>query len=146
MSVVRFERFFRVAAGLHMDKTDLRRHGDFVNQKLHDLLVRGQATAKANGSGIIEPHDLPITKGLQESIHQFRRIDQEVELRPILDELAARPPLDLVYSDETEARLPGLAGGLSFALARCFKILDPDLKNPRPDDWERSTRIFDLLL
>jgi hypothetical protein len=146
MSVARFERFFRVAAGLDVDKTDLRRHSDFVNQKLYDLLLRGQAAAKANGRDIIEPHDLPITKGLQESIHQFRRIDEEVELQPILDELAARPPLDLAYSDDTEARLPEFAGGLSLALARCFRILDPDLKNPQAEHWERSIRIFNLLL
>jgi hypothetical protein len=104
MSVVKFERFFRIAAGLDADKADLRRHGDFVNQKLYDLLLRVQAAAKANGRDIIQPHDLPITKGLQECIHQFREIDEEIELRPILDELAARPPLDLFYSDETEAR------------------------------------------
>jgi len=146
MSVARFERFFRVAAGLDVDKTDLGRHSDFINQKLYDLLLRGQAAAKANGRDIIEPHDLPITKGLQESIHQFQRIDEEVELRPILDELAARPPLDLAYSDDTEARLPEFAGGLSLALARCFRILDPDLKNPQPQHWERSIRIFNLLL
>jgi Domain of unknown function (DUF1931) len=29
-------------------------------RKVHDLLVRGQATAKANGRDIIEPYDLPI--------------------------------------------------------------------------------------
>lgn len=146
MSVARFERFFRIAAGLDVDKADLRRHGDPVNQKLHDLLLRGHAAAKANGRDIIQPHDLPITKGLQECIHQFREIDEEIELRPIPDELAARPPLDLLFSDETEARLAEVVGGLSLALARCFKILDPDLKNPLPEHWERSIRIFDLLL
>ena len=146
MSVARFERFFRVAAGLDVDKEDLRRHGDFVNRKLYDLLLIGQAAAKANGRDIIQPHDLPITKGLQESIHQFRKMDEEIELRPILDDLAARPPLDLAYADETEARLPEIAGGLSLALARCFRIVDPDLKNPHPEHWDRCFRIFGLLL
>ena len=58
----------------------------------------------------------------------------------------ARPPLDLAYGVETEARLPEVAGGLSLALARTFKIIDPDLKNPQSEHWERSFRIFDLLL
>jgi len=33
------------------------------------------------------------------------------------------------------------------ALARSFKIIDPDLKNPQARrHWERSFQIFDLLL
>jgi hypothetical protein len=146
MSVAKFERFFRTAAELDVDKSDLRRHGDFINQKLYDLLLLGQATAQANGRDIIQPHDLPITKGLQECIHQFRQLGVEIELQPILDELAARPPLDLAYADETEARLAGIAGGVSLALSRCFKILEPHLKNPGSVHWERSFRIFSLLL
>ena len=81
-----------------------------------DLLLRAQA-AKANGRDVIEPHDLPITKGLQERIHEFRTLDEEIELQPILEHLAARPPLDLAYGEETEARLPTIAGGISAALA-----------------------------
>jgi hypothetical protein len=146
MSVPKFERFFRLAAGLDIDKEDIKRYSDFVNRKIYDLLLRGQAAAKANGRDIIEPFDLPITKGLQESIYAFRKIDAEIELKSILEYVIAQPPLDLAYSLETEVRLPGIAGGLSVALARTFKIIDPDLKNPRSEHWERSFRIFDLLL
>ena len=110
MSIPKFERFFRLAAGLDVDKTDLKRYSEFVNRKIYDLLLRGQAAAKANGRNIIEPFDLPITKGLQESIHEVRSLDAEIELQPILDDLLARPPLDLAYSDETEARFPEIAG------------------------------------
>jgi hypothetical protein len=146
MSVAKFERFFRVAASLDVDKNDLKRYSDFVNQKLYDLLLISQAAAKANNRDIIEPFDLPITKGLQESIHAFRNIDEEIELQPILDELTKRPPLDLGYSEETEARLPSIIGGLSVALAHAFKIVDPDLKNPATEQWERTFRIFNLLV
>jgi hypothetical protein len=52
----------------------------------------------------------------------------------------------LAYSVETEAQLPGIVGGLSVALARTFKIIDPDLKNPQTMHWERASNIFDLLL
>jgi hypothetical protein len=52
--------------------------------------------------------------------------------------------LDL--SEETEAELSAVGGGLSIALARTFKIIDPDLKNPQARHWERSFQIFDLLL
>jgi hypothetical protein len=146
MSVAKFERFFRNAAGLDVDKQDLKRFSDFVNHKVYDLLIRGVAAAKANGRDIIAPFDLPITKGLQESIHAFKTIDEIIELEPILDHLTARPPLDLAYSDETEARLPDIVGGLSVALARAFKIIDPNLKNPATEHWRRSFQIFDLML
>src|ERR1700704_5048071 len=122
MGVAKFERFFRSAAGLDVDKQDLKRYSDFVNHKIDDLLLRGEAAAKANGRDIIEPFDLPITKGLQECIHAFREIDEEIELQPIIDRVAARPPLELAYSDETEARLPAIPGGLSVGLARSFKV------------------------
>jgi hypothetical protein len=145
-SVAKFERFFRIAAGLDLDKQDLKRYGEFINHKVYDLLLRAGAAAKANGRVIIEPFDLPITKGLQESIHEFRRIDEQIELQPILDHLIARPPLDLAYSDDTEGRLPEVAGGLSLALARAFKIIDGDLKNPQTEHWQRCFRIFDLLM
>lgn len=146
MSVARFERFFRIAASLNVDKQDLKRYSDFINQKVYDLLLRGEATARANGRLIIEPFDLPITKGLQESIHAFKSIDEQIELRPILEQLTARPPLDLAYGEDTEARLPEVVGGLSVALARAFKIIDGDLKNPQTEHWQRCFRIFDLLI
>ena len=146
MGVARFERFFRLAAGLDVDKHDLKRYSDFINHKIYDLLLRGVAAAKANGRDIIEPFDLPITKGLQECIHAFREIDEEIELRPILDRLAARPPLELTYSDETEARLPAIAGGLSVALARSFKVVDPHQKHPHGEQWDRAVQLFDIVL
>ena len=101
MGFVKFERFFRVAGGVDVDRDDVKRYLDFVNDAVYDLLLIGQATAKANARDIIEPWDLPVTKGLQESIHAFEGIDAEIELRPILDNLAARPPLDVGLSGDT---------------------------------------------
>ena len=144
--IAKLERLFRVAATLDVDKNDLQRYTDFVNQKIHDLLLRGEAAAKANGRDIIQPHDLPITKGLQECIHEFRRISQDIDLQPLLERLAARPPLDMGVSDETDAELPRIFGGVSVALARTFKIIEPDLKNPQAMHWEQAMGIFNLLL
>ncbi|MFF0117489.1 DUF1931 family protein [Streptomyces prasinus] len=146
MSIARFERFFRAAAGLNVDKNDLKRYSDFVDAKLYDLLTVAQATAKANGRDVIRTCDLPITKGLQESIHHFRKIDQEVELKPILEQLATHPALDRTPDEETEAAYPDIIGGLSLALAQSFKILHPDLKNPQTQQWEEARAVFDLLL
>ena len=79
MGIAKFERFFRLAAGLDVDKSDLKRYSDFVNQKIYDLLLRGQAAAKANGRVIIEPFDPPITKGLAGAhprVREYRRADR----------------------------------------------------------------------
>ncbi|HZX02817.1 DUF1931 family protein, partial [Kribbella sp.] len=90
--------------------------------------------------------DLPITKGLQESIHAFRKLDEDVELQPVLAQLATWPPLDVTLSEETEARLPEVVGALSLALARTMKIIDPSVKNPQTVHWDRAFQIFGLLL
>ena len=106
MTVSKFERFFRAAAGLDVDKKDLKRYSDFVNQKTYDLLLRGRAAATDNGRDIIQPSDLPVTKGLQESMHEFRKLDEAIELTSILEYIAELPPLNVTYSTDTEAELP----------------------------------------
>jgi hypothetical protein len=40
MAVTKFERFFRVAAGLDVDKQDLKRYSDFVNQQIRGGRLR----------------------------------------------------------------------------------------------------------
>jgi hypothetical protein len=146
MAIPKFERFFRVAAGLDVDKDDLKRFSDFVFDEIHDLLLIGRDAAKSNGRDVIELYDLPITKGLQERMREFKKLDEELELASILTALAARPQMDVSIGDETEARLPEVAGGVSIALARSFRLLDPGLKNPQTAHWERAFQLFDLLL
>jgi hypothetical protein len=63
-----------------------------------------------------------------------------------LERFVPRPQLDLAMSDDTERRLPGVAGGLSVALARSFKLVAPKLKNPATTHWERAFRLFDLVM
>jgi hypothetical protein len=145
-AVARFQRLFRAAAGVDVDKNDLKRYDDFIDRKIYDLLLIGQAHAKANARDVIQSSDLPVTKGLQESIHAFRRLDEEIELKPILEELAKRPPLDLAVAEETEQALPEIAGGLTLALARAFTIIEPERRNPQTDQWVMVTALFDLLL
>jgi hypothetical protein len=148
MNIPKIEHFFRSAASLDVDKEDLRRYDEFVNHKIYDLLLLGQAHAKANDRDIIQPHDLPITKGLQESIHSYRALNDEdkLDMPPVLEQMVKLPVLDMDYSDETRAKLPEVAGGLSVALARSFKIMNPDLKNPMSEDWDKAFKIFDQLL
>jgi len=146
MAVRRFERFFRSVGGLDVDKQDLKRYSDFVLDKTYDMLLIAQASAKANGRDVIEKVDLPVTKGLQECVHEFRKLDEDVELAPILQRIAAVPPLDVTVSEEATDHLPEVVGGLSVALARTFNVLDPEVKNPQTTHWERSFRVFELLL
>lgn len=146
MNVSRFERFFRSAGGLDVDKNDVKRYSDFVHRKAYDLLLMSQATAKSNLRDVIAFHDLPITKGLQESMHKFAQLDEQIDLEPILEGLTQLPPLDLSYEEETRAKLPSVYGGLTFALARSFKVVDPHIKNPQTRHWETAFRLFDLLL
>ena len=146
MGVAKFERFFRATAGLNVDKSDLKRYNEFINHKLYDLLLMARVTARANARDVIQPYDLPITKGLQETVREFDKLDEEIEILSILDDIAARPPLEVAIGAEAEAWLPRIAGGLSVALARTFKVIDPELPNPRTEHWEIAFRVFDLLL
>jgi uncharacterized protein DUF1931 len=146
MAIPRYERFFRLAAEIDVDKDDLKRFDGFVFQQIYDMLIMAQATAKANLRDVIEPWDLPITKGLQERVHEFEKLDQDIELEPFLGDLAARPQLDVALGEETQERIPAVAGGLAVALARSFKIIDPKVVNPSSEHWERAFRLFKLLM
>lgn len=144
-SIANCERFFRAAAGLDIDKEDVRRFGDFVERKLHDLILRAQAVAKANERDVIEPFDLPITKGLQEAIHSCRALLQQNQLDALFMSVPL-PQVDFEYSEATVAELPHVAGGVSVALARSFKLVSPELKNPQTSHWEMVFQLFNLLL
>jgi hypothetical protein len=145
MGAVKFERFFRQAVGLDVDHNDLKRYDDFVNSKLNDMQIVAFATAKWNGRDIVAAPDLPVTAGLQHSMHEFRRFDEEIELLPLLEQLAALSP-NITLSDEAGQRVPLLAGGLSVALGHTIRILRPEIKRPHAELWERAFRVVDLLL
>jgi hypothetical protein len=142
----KFERFFRVAGGVDIDESDLRRYKEFVNGKLNDLLIRAQATAKANGRDVVERIDVPLTKGLQERVHEFNAILPEAPILPALEEMVALPPLNLAYGDDLQEWLPYVAGGVSVALAHAFKLIGPHVKNPETEHWGRIFEIFNQLL
>jgi Domain of unknown function (DUF1931) len=48
-------------------------------------------------------------------------------MSPILEQLTRLPR----STSPITPKLPGIVGGLSVALAHSFKIVNPDLKNPR---------------
>jgi Domain of unknown function (DUF1931) len=146
MGFTKFERLFRQAGHVRVDRDDIKRYLDFVNDVIYDLLLTGQAAAKANVRDIIEPWDLPVTAGLQECMHQFERIDAQIEVRPILDSLAARPPLASALSETAEARLPLLFGAVSVALARTFHAVDAQVAAVHTHEWDRAFAIVRILV
>jgi hypothetical protein len=143
--ITRFERFFRAAASIDVDKEDLRHYQAFLDAKVADFLQRACDVAKDSGRKVILPGDLPITKGLAACMEEFRGLDEELELEPVLERLGKKPQLDLEYDEETYALIPVLIGGMSIALARSFKIIDPDAKGIVTAHWERAFRLFDLV-
>lgn len=140
-----FERFFRSVGGIKIAKNDVRRFREFVDQHIDDIAITGRNAAVWNNRDVIAPQDLPITKGIQERLREFDAYDEADEIRKLLREAVRRPPADVTFSDETEEFLPELFGGLSVALARLFRVIDPTATNPRTDDWERLYTLFDLM-
>ncbi len=146
MAVSEFERLFRLAASIDVDKSDLKRLSELLTKKLHDLLVVAEKNAKFNGRDVIHRADLPITKGLEQTLRDFEDLDVALRLEPVLERLSKLPPLDLEVGEDVREMLPELAGALVVATAKVLREIDPGLKNPQTEHWARATRILDLLL
>ncbi len=142
----RLELLLRRVAGLNVDKSDLKRLSDLIGQKLNDLLVIGVRNAGYNDRDIVMEPDLPLTKGLLETLRQFREYEEEIELAPILEHLATYPPLERELSEDVQQLLPDLVGALILVAARLVKVIDPDVVNPDPDLWNRVQQAMDLTL
>lgn len=140
-----FERFFRSAASIKIDKNDIRRFREFVDEKIDDIAIAGRNSATGNGRDVIAPQDLPITKGLQERMREFDKFDEAEEIRELLRQQVRRPPAEVTFAEQTERLLPELFGGLSIALARSFRMIEPRLTNPATEHWERTFDIFRLV-
>jgi hypothetical protein len=140
-----FERFFQSAAGIKVDKNDLRRFREFVDEEVDNIAIAGRDAAKWNGRDVIVPQDLPITKGVQERMREFDKLDEAEEVRDLLRQAVRRPPADVTFSEDTEQMLPELFGGLSIALARSFRLIDPKSENPSTQHWEQARDIFRLI-
>ncbi len=148
MAVIGFhklEELFRRGASLDIKKGHAKEVTDIVEQKLYDLLLMGQKAAKYNGRDVIWKYDLPITKGLEETINEFKKLEQELELQDILDRLATHPPL-LELEAELEKALPEIVGGLTLVLARIMKKIDEENRAVSHELIERAKEIMDLTL
>ncbi len=131
---------------MDVDKNDIVRLNDFINRWIYRLLETGMKKAKFNGRDVLWYDDLPITQGLEANIEEFKQYDEELELSEILDTIAGLPPLPLAIGEGIEKKLPDIAGGLTIALIKSMKVVNPKVKNPQTDEWDRVTDIFKTLL
>ncbi len=144
--VKKFEKLFRRAGSMDVDKNDIVRLNNFINNWIYRLLETGMKRAKINGRDVLWYDDLPITQGLEANIEEFKQYDEELELSEILDTIAGLPPLPLAIGEGIEKELPNIAGGLTIALIKSMKVINPKVKNPQTDEWDRVTDIFKTLL
>jgi Domain of unknown function (DUF1931) len=135
------ERFLRSVAGVDADTADVYRLYTFVDEKVEAMAFAGRNAARANGRDVIAPHDLPITACLRDQMHDFSSREEADELRQVLGGTPRRPPGDVTFGEGTQAHLDEAFGGIALALARAFRILDPELQHPTVEHW---TRVFEL--
>jgi len=142
----KLEALFRKAASLDIHKGHAKDITDIVEKKLHDLLLAAERNANINGRDVIWESDLPITKGLQESIIEFRKLDEELNIDDILQFLASIPPLKYPLVEDLEEKILELTGALLLVMARVMKQIDTESRAVNHDLIERTSKILDLTL
>jgi len=149
MAVVGFtklEALFRKAASIDIKKGHAKEITDIVEAKLVDLLIAGERNANMNGRDVIWEADLPITKGLQETIISLKKLEEEIELSDILEFLTTIPPLKYALASDLEARLPLITGALLVVMAKIMKEVDDNDRALDHDTIAKTKRIMDLTL
>jgi hypothetical protein len=127
MAVVGFtklEALFRKAASIDIKKGHAKEITDIIETKLVDLLIAGERNANMNGRDVIWEADLPITKGLQETIISLKKLEEEIELNDVLEFLTTVPPLKYALASDLEERLPLITGALLVVMAKIMKEVD----------------------
>jgi hypothetical protein len=141
----KLEKLFKNIASLELKKGHAKDITDIVEEKLVDLLIAGERNANINGRDVINEGDLPITKGLQETIIYFRKLEEEIEIDDILKFLTTIPPLKYPVSVELEQKLPEIVGAILVVIAKVLK----EVENNKLIDHksiEKTKRIMDLTL
>lgn len=142
----RLEELVRRMSGLTFDRNDLDRLTEIADDKLYDLLLVGVRNASYNGRDLIMEPDLPLTRGLRESMEDFALYKEELEIEPILEQLTTHPMLEREPSQEVIDLLPQLFGMLIMVTVELMPVVDPGVSNPDTETWERATEAMDLLI
>ncbi|GAX88350.1 conserved hypothetical protein [Lebetimonas natsushimae] len=141
----KLEAIFRKAAGVDLDKSKADEILDIVEKKFHDMLLVAVEKAGYNGRDVIMEPDMPVTKGFEESLRQFRELEEVVDLQDVLAYLEKIPPLKYPISADLEAKLPEYIGALMLIIARVLKELGAERK-PSSEDIKKASKILDLTL
>jgi len=142
----KIELLFKKAAGLKADKSKVKQISDVIDEKLYDLLLVGEMNAKYNDRDVIWYSDIPLTKAFRESMNKFRELEEELELKPILDHLASLPPLKYGLEIELENRLPEIAGTIIYILASIIKEFSPKDRTISAEEFEKGVEILNLMI
>ncbi len=150
MSVIfganRLEELVWRVSDVDLDKSDLQRLSDLVSDKLHDLLLVGVRHASYNDRDLIMEPDLPLTRGLRESMESFALYEEQLQIEPILEQLATYPLLEREPSQQVIDLLPDIVGTLIMVTSQLMTVVDPGISNPDAETWERVTETMDLLI
>ena len=142
----RLEELLRRTAQLSLDKSDVERVSDMVVRKMNDLLLMGARRASAEDRDVTSVSDLPITKGLQERLEEFRLYADLTSIMPVVEHLARMRRTDVVLDNEAEAELPLVAGALLMLFGQVVTICEPDMVNPDEAAWDMAFRVVDRAL
>ena len=147
VGVHKIEGLFKKAAGLRVDKSKVKELiSDVIDKKLYDLLLVGEMNAKYNDRDVIWFSDIPLTKAFRESMDSFKELEEELELKQILDHLATLPPLKYALETELEKRLPEIAGTIIYVLAMITKEFSPKDKTVSSEDFKKAEKILDMTI
>ncbi len=146
----RLQTLYRRFVGLDLDKSRASEILEVAEKKLSDLFEVAAERARAEGRDVVEWRDLPITKGLAETMRRYEREREELQdprldLGPIL-EFLAKPLSGLEVSEEVREKLPVLAATVLLLVGYVIKLIDPGARKPSKQDIERAARILDLTL
>ena len=142
----KLEALFRKAASLDIDKGHAKEITDIIEKKLVDLLIAGERNANLNGRDVIWEGDLPITKGMQETIIAFKKLEEAIDLQDILNYLTTVPPLKYPLAAELEAKLPEITGAILVVMARIMKEIDKEKRHVSHELIRKAAAITDLTL
>jgi hypothetical protein len=149
MSVTGFtklEALFRKVASIDIKKGHAKDIIDVIETKLVDLLIAAERNANMNGRDVIWESDLPITKGLQETMITLKDINNEIGIHDFLESVTSIPSLKYPLTLELEEKLHIVTGTLLVVMAKIIKEID---NNDRALDHEtisRTKKIMDLTL
>jgi len=141
----KLKEIFRKGASLDIAKGHAKDVTDIVDQKLYDLLLAGERNAKYNARDVIWICDVPLTKGMEETIDEFKKLEEVLDVKDVVERLTKYPPT-MTLEDALEQRLPEITGGLILTLARIMKALEPKDKTVDHELIKKAKEILDLTI